>query len=288
MNAASCLAPETIAGLIDRTLRPDEHQQATAHVATCAICHELFLEAARTAADMRVASVRRFQRPVIALAAAAALVAALSLALRESTPVRTRRADVPQPPVTSPRLVDPVDRLGASADTRALAAAAWRSEGIGLGFGAVRPPSAEAILAGVRVADLEVAVLAGESERARTAASALGETLGHDRYRSLRERIRDRAPDAALVREVRAFLTADEEREALAFGRWLEAARLAAVARNAAFWTDGTRAILSRPPGGMPERAVKRLGEALAAAPPRSEADWIHLEEGLSEVLLLL
>ena len=288
MDAGPCIDHETLAALIDRRLAPGEHDRAAAHVASCASCHELFLESAHTAGDGRTRSVPRLPVPLIALATAAAIVAAVSVAVREAAPPIPAARVAVQPPVASRMAEDPVQRLYTAGDAAALAAAAWPDDALALGFGATRDAAAEALLAGVRLTDLEVAVLAGDGRRARSVTLALRDALRDDRHGQLREVMRDRAVDTALLAEVKRALADDPDHELITFGRWLEAARLSAVVRSRSFWSDETRHALSRPPAGLPHRAADRLQETLRIAPPRTDAQWERLEAGLSDVLLLL
>jgi len=339
-----CLTPEVLAAFLDGGLRPDERAHVQAHLVACDDCYALFSESARFLGEAvpvarvdpeaaeAAAVARRGRVASIALPLAVAAMLAIVL-VRPSRVVAP--TDGPSPPAHSangpsptraesfrptpealpssrasaPRSTAEVPLAGLltdGADLAVLAGSPWKDDPSGLGFAGGAGRERTLVLLGVHLLDLEVALRAGEVERAR------------DRLLRLRplaelEGEREAVHDFALLlggRPTRRLTTdtlrarfegarhssgsgpAAERKSWIRFGEWVEAGRLAALSHHSRYFVhpavrSGLREARSL---ALPEPTRRPLDaiEGLLKPHPVSETEWRRLERTFGQVLLLL
>jgi hypothetical protein len=150
---------------------------------------------------------------------------------------------------------------------------------------------ARAVNAGAMLVDLAVAVRARDTGQTQMLAERLSGQLDPGANDTPLQRISDYpgAPmDSLTALLAQATARLSNRRKPLELGAWLEAARLAASARNSDFFQDGVS-------GGMLGRAertargdeatLRAVAEVRAALPAGSAPRWEALEQGLGRLL---
>lgn len=260
---AEHLEDTTIAAMLDGALTPAERAGVEAHLDSCEECYEVFASAGRFLAEEgRPARFSLAGRPAaIGLAAAAVVVLALASVVFRGTPPGVAPAS-PNAGLDAPGAAA---RLAvASLPAARLPEDPWLHEGSAYGFGPTLGAARAAVLIGAANTDRAVALQTGREEDANELARKIA-------------RLQE-AHGAAL----------DESRVAL--GEWLEAARLAALARDSAFLVDvRLHQALDRAPSRPDPAAARALQSARERlrAPREAEIDWQRLVDALTDALLL-
>jgi hypothetical protein len=279
---SECLSDESLAALLDGELDEPARRAAAEHLAGCDDCRELLIESrASLPATPAPGTGWTGRLPAII----AGLAVAAGLAAMTFRTLGTRDAPDLASPVAAPpmeaRSPDPVALLGQSGGLADLARHEWTGAGIAYGFGPTRNPSTRAALLGVRLVDLEIAVALRDERRAARIYRDIENDLGAaiPPMRSLDE----------LLPRLNGIVMASNDPDAVAFGRWLEAARLAAVGRRATFWSSPEPArVLSAASSLLPPPLRARVSRALESVPPRTEAAWQALERILDDAVSVL
>ncbi|HEX7184963.1 MAG TPA: zf-HC2 domain-containing protein [Thermoanaerobaculia bacterium] len=259
MTKNGCPPLEDLAAFLDGRLSGEERARMTAHLADCERCYEVFAGATRFQEDSaprgRVflfpfrkrkpadpgKTADRDRWKTAALAASALLVVGLGSFI-------VYQAFLAQPEMVVADLIEPLQ--GQEAARNLYQYDVHRGPGDEEGSFSDRP----SFMVGVFLVDLRLSLKAGDVEpldgllheiaSELEAVGYMDEEVAH--YRALRDQIRDKSRSAALLRqlqaealEMEAKLSGDESMlrpEALAFGKWTEAARLAAVTRTPDFF----------------------------------------------------
>lgn len=275
MNAVSdtCPSLEDIAAFLDGKLSEEDRSRVVAHLADCEACYDVFSDAARfqleeeeesralqASEEEALAPVVPLQRKRIqrwALPLAAALVLGLA-----TIPLYQRYTTMPT--LLSTELVDPVALK--SVPTSSL----WAEDKRGGLDEGVTDSSPFEFLLGVHMVDLRLTLARNDSAESL---NMLARINGHMEKLILVDRASefylrahgdiDRGtPPRELAEEafqIEAGLTADyQDLPHLAFGKWTEASRLSALARNLDFFEDRDN---RRFPGLLLRKAQEDLGD---------------------------
>jgi hypothetical protein len=319
-----CLSPEDIAALADGRLSGRQRREMAAHLDVCRDCYDLFVDTVRfrseadTAPDStgNIASfpgTRRWPRVFAALAAAAALLLAVGILLRQppagpeapagpgvsrtgpATPARPPDSSLPPRETTPPQTVEnPVprsfytvqlDRLTGGeltgAPGLAFAEPLAREE---YGFAGSVTGTRLPLRLGVRLMDLAVAGRTGDRDglpRLRSEVKRLAAAAG----------MADLSPDpAAAVQQLPDRLEAKAD-SLCRLGFWAEGGRLAAKARRAGYFDADTSRAFCRTAhdAGLPTgvtTALERIGDSLTAG-LGDDTDWKRLERDFTSLVLM-
>lgn len=286
--SGSVIDPERLAALIDGRLGPREREAVLAQIAASsdetvevfadALAVTRELEASSSAEGLEALSpavVRtwrgmRWRTPGGLAAIAAALVAVVVV----PTWLSTLDSEAAHDPGRFVRALAEVDRgLPVDWDTQPWGATRGAADALS--------PEARALRVGARMVDLELTARTGDPRTAELAASVVallegipGAAPAATEYRTLASADSAASPEQLTRLAERARRTAAPfvDRDYLKFGAWLEAARVAAAARDTGFF--GSRA--SRE---AVEEARKLRG---LSAPERAAVNSLHATSGLS------
>jgi hypothetical protein len=265
---AECLDDATIAAMLDGRLWPAEQASGEAHLASCERCYQLFASTARFLSDEAAPAVpgrtSRYFR--IALPAAAVILVGAAGAWFRPIP-GAGPASVSLPTPRSTGLADSgaaAPLLVASIDTRRLEEGCWLTEGSAYAFTSASDRQRAAVLLGAAKTDHAVASRAGREREARELARRIAD-------------LQDAHAPAL-------------EPGRVAFGEWLEAARLAALARDAKFLEDPrVHRVFEDAPRDLtaPQKRALAAARALLVAPRAVDRDWVRLASALMDALLV-
>jgi hypothetical protein len=265
---------ERIAALLDGRLGARERAEVLARLGESDAAFEAFVDAAAVLRESPEESVRPLTRPQRWRAPALALAAAVVLGAIIVPFVRSRNVSVDGDPGRFVSLLGP-GGLPAGWD-----GVPWTTT---RGGGEPLTDAARAIRIGARLTDLAVAVNAGDSTAPQIAAAiaALLEPIPASSpaslvFRALGNPNASKQERAALVSRGADAAAALTSRRAVSRGEWLEAARIAALRHDDAFFNSATsQAIMAQ----EPTLRTRRVG---------SDADWISVENDLSSRLGVL
>jgi hypothetical protein len=280
-----CLEDGELAAFAEGRGSASARAEAEAHLARCPECYELFVAVARSIAEDAPALLApartapaRFRPFALAAGLAAAILAGVWSHLRAL-----------EAPPAGPETASATEALAALAGPQALARVPPLGLGHAYGFGPASPGWGAAARVGVLHAGLELALLAGDRERATAARDAAAREL--EALAVPAQPYRGLPPDAGPDRARLALRAAGLDPAALQFGQWLEAGRLAAAVREPRLLRDPRlRAALAVPPGQLLPATARRL-ELLRRqldAEPADPTGWDQLERGFRGVILLL
>lgn len=299
-------SPEVLAAFVDGRLSGEERRGVVAHLDACPDCYEVFAETVRFQGEEEPRG--QVLRPPhfaakrwLGWAAAAAAVVAVAIALpilrmESERPVHTVRNGGP-PALSAAELVAELPDGGDG--TPAPASAVWDGWPEGLGFAGDLDRGRASFRAGVRLLDLSVAARDGHAGAAERALDGLAEVLERsgaaaelrDELGTARRDLEDR--DFEALGTTAAGLEAGAEElldpSRLAFGKWAEAGRLAAMAGDRTLFVSPAFAgfreeLRAQELSGPVRRALERIdGLTRAEAEPREERDELA---GAFEVLV--
>jgi hypothetical protein len=266
---------ERIAALLDGRLGARERAEVLARLGESDAAFEAFVDAAAVLRESPEESVRpltrpqRWRRPALALAAAL-ILGAIIVPFVRSRSVSSEGGDPQQF----------VALLGPGGLPSDLDATPWSTT---RGDAEPLTDAARATRIGARLTDLAVAVNAGDSTAPQIAAAiaALLEPIPASSpaslvFRALGNPNASKQERAALVSRGADAAAALTSRRAVSRGEWLEAARIAALRHDDAFFNSATsQAIMAQ----EPTLRTRRVG---------SDADWISVENDLSSRLGVL
>lgn len=300
-----CPPLEDLAAFLDGRLSGEERARMTAHLADCERCYEVFAGAVRFQEDSRPKGgvILPFVKgdPVpwwkaTAMAASALLAVGLGSFIGY-------QAFIAQPEMVVADLIEPLQSQEAA--NQLYDYSTYRGPGSEEYTLSYRP----SFMVGVFLVDLRLSLAAGNMEpleglfleianEIEAASFGLMENES-TRYRSLRDQIQDGNRSAALLRqlqeeapEMEARLSGDQsmiDPKALAFGKWTEAARLAAVTRTPDFFDKRANwRFLGQVIEDKEKReASKPQDQASSEDPLGSELDWeLEMEEDREAAVL--
>src|SRR5262249_15971820 len=235
----------------------------------------------------RVAASRRGRAGLRSAAAGSA--AGRAFTARFSRPARA--APPPPPP-------GPLALLGRGAALAPLARQGWEDSSMSYGFSGGASRQQLAFLLGIHGMDLDLAVKAGDSASAEAVVARIVRLLAPlDGMQELLQFYRDqeqplRAQGSLDGPQPRpgSPSPARPSAERLGMGRWVEACRLAALARDGSFFEQPALrsqldALRARELSPAAQRRLASVDELLRPL-PGSEADWRRLERELSQLIL--
>ncbi len=294
---ASCPDPEAIAAFLDGGLEPAERAAFEKHLGECEACYEVLSESLRfevegrgEAAEGGEVVVHPAARRWILYGAAAA--AAGLVALVVGTPLLdtlTGRGLGPELPVHA--LIRPLVAGGPGATPAPFDGAGWSRARSAEGFTAGLGPEQRSFRAGVRAVDLELALAAGDAQRAREALRELADLVASFElseavaaaYGEIGEQLEAGEPPESLSpasRRIDPWLAEAADGGWYRFGKWAEAGRAAAAAGSVDFFRR--RAVRRFPqqareldPGPKVADALAWIEEALARGPEAAEFDTL-------------
>lgn len=299
--SAPAIDPERLAALIDGRLDPHEREALLAQIAASSDEDvEVFADAlavtrelegstegreATTLAEARARRRMRWRRPAGLLAIAAVLVTVFVLPRWQRTGGEDAR--------------DPGRFVGALAQADRGLPVDWDTQPWGVTRGAadMLSPEARALRVGARMTDLELAARAADPRTAELAASIValleeipGAAPAATEYRALMsvDSGSSREQLTRLAERARRTASSFVDRDYLELGAWLEAARLAAAARDTAFFDSRTsRDVLdhARELRGLPPPARAALDSLSAVGRGRDALDWSALGRTLTSLL---
>lgn len=327
----ACLDDERIAALVDRTLPADVEAAARAHLADCAACCALFVAVLRGQQELERDADETPDAPAAEAQPTSAPEApsdtrdgnASAEGAKPLPFVRPQRLRRPTPGVwlpwaaalalslggagsywqsTRPRAVDLADLVAPLSTNATAIGHLWEGD-VRRGGGATDALERESFRFGVLSVDLRLSLAARDVPRSRLrlqlAAQQLEglELMTEDAafFRGAAERATEPAAFDGIQAEVERRLPSVRERfdpVFLSFGHWAEAARLAAAARDTAFFAiPAHRRVPAwvRKAGGP--RLLPELGTELAAIESQwpgaksGNADWPALEARLAALL---
>lgn len=252
-----CPPLEDLAAFLDGRLSGEERARMTAHVADCERCYEVFAGAARFQQDSAPkGSVFPFpfgrrksdepRKPTVRWKAIG-MVASILLVVGLGALIGYRTF-LAQPEMGVAELIEPLQVQEAAKNLYDYDV--YRGPGDTEGSFSDRP----SFLVGVFLVDLRLGLEVGDAESSANLLQAISKELeevplmGEEatRYSDLYLQLKDEARSAGIFRQLQADIPAMEAKlsgdesalspESLAFGKWTEAARLAAVTRTADFF----------------------------------------------------
>lgn len=295
-RATSCPSPEAMATLVEGSARDDERDILLRHLAECGRCRQVFITARELMLDEAAVGNRKWYTIPSALAAAAVLVIALTIALRPSPPETVqmaRSAEPATPPIVVPQkglyqavtketasvarketpllTADQLARqLARAGDPRQLADLTGAGDK-NYGFAGNGDDMALAFRVGVSTMDLEIALIADDSDRAQAEAVRLGALLqaliGDDNAADLEQLVekleQGEKPSRYSGRSGKIERTLSRDKVVYArLGVWAEGARLAARTGNGEFFAGGVPAYFRKSINRKTE-ASRRAANAL-------------------------
>jgi hypothetical protein len=318
--ATSCPSPEAMAALVDGRARDDERDILLRHLAECGRCRQVFITARELMQDEAAVGNRKWYTIPSVLAAAAVLIIALTIALRPSPPetVQMKRSaetanllaepqkGLPQavkretasvarkepPLLTADQLAR---QLAQASDPRQLAALTG-TRGKNYGFAGNKDDTALSFRVGVSAMDLEIALLADDSDRAQAEAVRLGALLqaltGDDSAADLEQLVekleRGEKPSRYVSRSVKIERALSHDKVVYArLGVWAEGARLAARTGNGEFFAGGVPTYFRKSINSMgaSRRAANALRDLDKKMKDPQKIDFRSVESELEELI---
>ncbi len=322
-GATSCPSSEAMAALVDGAMSADERDSLLGHLAECGRCRDIYVTARELVQNTATVSNRKWYAASSVLAVAAVLVVALTITLRQSPQEKVQvaqRAESLSPaavqsekgnshgvekesgPVT--RKEEPLPtaerlarQLARSGDPRQLALLTGGRDRT-YGFAEKGDDTAISFRIGVSAMDLEIALLADDSDRAQAEANRLGSLLqalsGDDNVADL-ERLVEKLEQGGKPSGyaggsgiVERALSRDKMVYAR-LGAWAEGARMAARAGNGKFFAGGVPTYFRKglAGAGAPRGAAHALLELDCKVREPHTIDFGSVERELDELIRL-